>query len=174
MTNLSVRWGMGDFKKWGVLIMGGSDTPLWTMLHMRKRIISPHVFLDFPQILIFRVISGVKKCLSYSVSQEEYILWLWFLVCKSKMMTSTEACYIFSKFWLSLLLGRGGGSAVKGQKMAQNDKNFCQSYLVSQEWYLIWLWFLVHICKIISPAIFSIFSKFWFWVFRVKMSKNDP
>ena len=74
MTNLSVRWGMGDFKKWGVLIMGGSDTPLWTMLHMCKRIISPHVFLDFPQILIFRVNSGVKKCLSYSVSQEEYIL----------------------------------------------------------------------------------------------------
>ena len=39
MTNVMVRWGMGDFKKWGgILVMrddfemgGGGDTPLWTI-----------------------------------------------------------------------------------------------------------------------------------------------
>ena len=41
-ADLPVRWGMGNFKKWGDLVMrrmilkkgggGGVDTPLWTML----------------------------------------------------------------------------------------------------------------------------------------------
>ena len=38
---------------------------------------------------------------------------------------------------------------------------------ISQELYLVWLWFLVHMCKNEeneSPAIF-IFSKFWFFSF---------
>ena len=41
--------------------------------------------------------------------------------------------------------------------MVQNDKKWCLS--ISSQWYLIWLWFLVHICKvIISPAFFSVFQ----------------
>ena len=44
-----------------------------------------------------------------------------------------------------------GGEGV--QKIAQNDKTNL-SHSVSQELYLIWLWFLVHMCKMmISPAI---------------------
>ena len=48
--------------------------------------------------------------------------------------------------------------------MAQNDKNLCLSHFISQEAYIIWLWFLLHICKMmISSAIFFIFSKFCFF-----------
>ena len=81
-------------------------------------------------------------------------------------MTSPDAFFIFSKCWLSGLLGGGwGDGGRKGQKMAQNDqKNL--SHSISQELYLIWLWFLVHMCKMmISPAIFFIFSKVWFFGF---------
>ena len=55
-------------------------------------------------------------------------------------------------------------SGVKGQKMAQNDKQFCLLSSISQEPSIIWLSFMVHKCKmIISPGIFFIFSKFWFF-----------
>ena len=65
-------------------------------------------------------------------------------------------------------------SGVKGQNMAQNDKKFCLLHSVCQESYHLWLWFLEHMCKMISPAIFFIFSKFWFfrlWVDVVKGQK---
>ena len=82
------------------------------------------------------------------------------------MMTSPDAFFIFSKFRFSgLLVGVG-----KGQKMAQNDKKNL-SHSVSQKLYLTWLWFLVHMCKMmISPAIFFFFFHFFkiliFWVFQ--------
>ena len=59
--------------------------------------------------------------------------------------------------------------------MAQNDKRFCLSHSVSQEPYIIWLWFLVHMCKmIISPANFFTFQNFDFWGFQGgKRVKND-
>ena len=51
----------------------------------------------------------------------------------------------------------------KRAKMAQNDEKLCVFHYVSQEPYLIWLLFLVHMCKIvISPTFSFIFSKFWF------------
>ena len=53
---------------------------------------------------------------------------------------------------------------VKGQKMVQNDKKFCPSCFISQEPYIIWLSFMLHMCKmIISPGVFFSFSKFWFF-----------
>ena len=60
----------------------------------------------------------------------------------------------------------------KGEKMAHNyiQKIVCLT-LYPQELYLIWLWFLVHICKMmISPAFFFFFHFFKiliFWGFRV-------
>ena len=52
---------------------------------------------------------------------------------------------------------------VKGQKMAQNEKKLCLSCSISQEPYIIWFLFMVHLCKmIISPGVFFFFSKFWF------------
>ena len=100
-----------------------------------------------------------KLFLLYSMSQEADIIWLWFLVHMCKMMSSPDAFFIFSKFWFSGLLWGG----VKGQKMALNYKKVCLAYSLSQEPHLIWLSFLVHMCKMmIFPGIFFIFSKFWF------------
>ena len=57
--------------------------------------------------------------------------------------------------------------------MTQNDKKFL-SWLISQEPYIIWLSFMLHICKLISSGVFFFnFSKFWFSG-SVKMAKNGP
>ena len=48
----------------------------------------------------------------------------------------------------------------KGEKIAQNDKRFFLSHSLSQEPYIIWLSFMVHMCKmIISPGVFFHFFK---------------
>ena len=87
-------------------------------------------------------------------------MWLCFLLHKFKMMTSPDVFFIFSKFWFSGLLGERG---VTGQKMAQNDKKFCLTpYLRNCTSYEC---FLLHMCKMVSPAIFFIFSKVWFFRF---------
>ena len=71
---------------------------------------------------------------------------------------------------------------VKGQKMAQNDKKISPSRTISQEPYIIWSSFLI-LCKVmISPGVFFIFSKFWFfrllggggWVKGEKMTQKLP
>ena len=87
-------------------------------------------------------------------------IWSEFLVHMSKMMSSAIFFYYFKILIFQVV------REVKGQKMAQMDKKFSLSHSVSQEPYLIWLWFLVHMYKMmISPAIFFIFSKFWFFCF---------
>ena len=61
--------------------------------------------------------------------------------------------------------------------MVQNDKKFCLWHSVSQEPYIIWLSFMLHLCKMImSPGSFFIFSKFWFLglLGRGKRAKNGP
>ena len=64
---------------------------------------------------------------------------------------------------------------VKGQKVAQNEKLHL-SRAISQEQYSTWSWFLVLLCQMmISPVVFFIFSKFWF--FRLlggKGAKKGP
>ena len=100
----------------------------------------------------------VQNCKKLSVvpfiSETIYIsygLHLWY-TCMYKRTISPGFFFISSKFWLSGSLGWA-----KGQKVAQNDKIFCLSHSASQEPYIIWLWFLVHMCKI-----FFIFSEVWF------------
>ena len=67
----------------------------------------------------------------------------------------------FSKFWFSWLL-----VGLKGQKMAQNYKKFCRLLFISQEPYIIWLSFMIHLCKMmISSGVFSHFFKIL--IFRV-------
>ena len=47
--------------------------------------------------------------------------------------------------------------------MVQNDKKFCLLGSISQKPCIIWLSFMVQICKMmIYPVDFFIFSKFWF------------
>ena len=110
-------------------------------------------------------------CLSRSIFQESYIIWMSFLVYMVKMVISLSFYFIFFKiliFWVV----RG----VIGQKMFQNDKKICLSHLVSQEPYMTWLPFMLHLCKmIISSGGFFIFSKFWFFGLLVgKWAKNSP
>ena len=63
--------------------------------------------------------------------------------------------------------------------MVQNDEKFCSSCSISQEPCIMWLSFMIHICKIIIlPIIFFHFFKiFILWVFRgvkgQKMVQND-
>ena len=139
-------------------------------------------FFQFFKILIFRVVIRVKgqknspkcqKMLSVSISQEPYIIWLSFMVHMCKMIISPEFFFFFSKFWF---LGYRG---VKGQKTVQNVKKFCLLHSISQEPYVIWLSYMVHICKmIISSGVFIVFSKFWFsgsirGIKGQKMVQND-
>ena len=98
-----------------------------------------------------------KICLSCSISQEPYILWLSFVLHKCIMSTSCGIFSIFPKFWFSRLVG-------KGEKIAQNDKKCCLLHLISQELYITWPSLVVHKCKmVISPGIFLLYSKFWFF-----------
>ena len=71
----------------------------------------------------------------------------------------------FQNFGFLGCLKRWRGGAIS-QKWSKMTVSLCISG--SQELYFIWLWFLVHIYKMmISPVIFFIFSKFWFfWVFQ--------
>ena len=77
-------------------------------------------------------------CLSHSMSQEPYIIWLSFMIHMRKMVISAGIFFIFSKFWFF-----GSIEGVKGQKIAQNDKKLCLSHSVSQEPYMIYcdFWF---------------------------------
>ena len=71
---------------------------------------------------------------------------------------------------------------VKGQKTVQNNKKFCLSCSIFQEPYIIWLSFMVFLCKIIiSPGGFFSFSKSWFFgllegggMGGCKSAKNGP
>ena len=70
-------------------------------------------------------------------------------------MTSPDVFFIFFKSWFCGLSGGGIKKAKNGPKWQK-----ILSHFVSQELYLIWLWFLVHMCKImIHPPSFFIFSK---------------
>ena len=140
------------------------------VVHMCKMIISPGVIFHFFKILIFWVVRAVKSqkmvqnvkklCLSRLICQEPYIIWLSFMLHLCKMMISPGIFFHFFSFKiLTFWVARG----VKGQKTVQNDKKICPLHSISQEPYIIWLSFMVDICKmIISSGFFFIFSKFQF------------
>ena len=119
------------------------------MVELWKMVIQP--FFSFFKVLIFQVVGGIKRqktvqndkkfCPLISISQESYILWLSFMVNIYKMIISSDVLFIFLKFWFS-----GFRRRVKGQKLVENDKKFCQSCSMSQEPYIIWLSYMVHIC----------------------------
>ena len=134
--------------------------------------ISP-VFFQFFKILIFQVVKRLKEqkmpqnaenfCLSHLIFQGPYIIWSSFII--HIMYKRIISPAIFFQFFQNLKF------RIKGQKMAQNDKNFLS---VSQELYIIWLRYLVHMCKMmISPANFFIFKILIFGIFRGQQAKND-
>ena len=118
-------------------------------------------FFQFFKILIFWVVMGVKgqktvqndkknsdchpSCLRNHTS---YNCHLWY------------TCYqIFSKFWFFRLLK---GKKVK--KLSKMTKKVSPPCFMSHEPYIIWLSFMVHLCKmVISPGYFFSSSEFWFF-----------
>ena len=106
----------------------------------------------FPFFLNFK-----RFCLLHFISRESYIIWWSFMVHLCEIIIFPGIFFHFFKiliFWVV----RG----VKGQKMVQNEKKLCLLRSISQETYIIWFSFMVHMCKmIISMAIFFIFSEFW-------------
>ena len=97
-------------------------------------------------------------------------MWLSFMVRICKMISS-GLLNIFSKiliFWVH----RG----IKEKKMVQNYKKLCLLCSISQELYIIWLSFMVQMCKIIiSPDVFFNFKILIFWfVRRAERAKNGP
>ena len=129
--------------------------------------------------MIIQVVRGVKGqkmtqndqklCFLCLISEEPYITWSSFMVHMCKRIIFLG---LFVHFFQ--IFNFGVNCVVKGQKMVQNDKNFCLLHSIFQEAYIIWLWFLVRICKMmISVAIFFSFSKLWFsrflrWCKRTK------
>ena len=89
-----------------------------------------------------------------------------FLLHKFKMMTSSGTFFIFLKFWSKIFWSK---------KMIQNDKTNL-SHSVSQELFLRWVWFLVHMCKMmISPVTYLFIYFFHFFkilIFQVFQSSS--
>ena len=115
--------------------------------------------------------------LLHAISKEQYSIWSWFLVhlCKMmiphlcKMIILPGIFFSFSKVWFFRLLG-----GCKCKKMVQNDKKLCPLRLMYQEPCIIWLSFLLRMCKkIISSGVFHCFKILIFWVVRgVKRPKK--
>ena len=107
-----------------------------------------------------------------STSQEQYNVWWRFLVHLCKMIISP---YFF--FHVFKILIFRAFREVKGQKKVQNNIKFCSSCSISQESYIIWLSFMLHMCKMISPVVFFNFKILIFQVIRglkgQKMVQND-
>ena len=116
-------------------------------------------------------------CLSRLISQEPYIIWLSFIVHMWKNYNISSCFFHFFKiliFWVV----RG----VKRKKMTQNEKKILSvTCSISQEPYITWLSFMVHLYKmIISPGVLNFFKILIFWVVRgvkgqklSKMKKNS-
>ena len=126
---------------------------------MCKRIIFPvDFFFSFFQNFNFLGCKGAKngpkwqKIMSAALHISGIIRsWFWFLVHMCKMITSPGTFFIFSFYF-------PGCWGDKNAKTSTNDKTFCLSHSVSP--YLIWLRFLVHMCKMmIFPELFFHFFK---------------
>lgn len=95
MTNMLVRWGIGDFKKsWRDPSNGGLDTPLWAMdrinkgmYHGRKMNLHTHI-KQFLQQTIFSLVSG-----QYFVYVEYTICCTQHNACNQETFTGTNLEY---------------------------------------------------------------------------------
>ena len=144
------------------------------MVPMCKMIISLVFFLIFNflffhlfKILIFWVVRGVKgqkwskstKYLSITLDISgniHFMIVIYVHMCKMIMSPGVFSVFQNFNFWVV--------SGVKEQKMAKNNIKFCLSCFISQELNIIWLSFMVLMCKIIiSPGFIVIFSECWFF-----------
>ena len=119
-------------------------------------------------------------CLLHSIFREPYIVWLSFMIhiCMVQMCKMIISPGVFLNFQILIFQVVIG---LKGQKMAQNYKNFCLLHLIFQEQYIIWSSFMVHM-YVWKDNISGNFFHFFFQNFdfqdhkgwRVKRAKNDP
>ena len=79
-----------------------------------------------------------KFCPSCSISQEPYIRWSSFVVCKCKMIIYSGFFPIFSKLWFFRLLG--GSKGIKWPEMTKNSVVCHALYLRNHTSYDLHLW----------------------------------
>ena len=135
------------------------------MVLMFKMIISSGVFFIFSKFWFSGLLGGKraknslkwqKICLSCSISQEPFLIWLSFVVQKCKVIISLGV-FFFNYYFKILIFGLLGGS--KGKNGPKWQIVLCTVYLRNHASYDSW--FMVHLCKrIISQGVFYIFSKF--------------
>ena len=125
------------------------------MVHLSKVMISPGVFFIFSKFWFCKLLvhykfkkmtqNGKKLCCASCLrNYTSFYCNLWYTCVWNDV---SKCSFTFSKFWIFWV--------VKGVKS-------CLSCSISQEPYIIWLSFMVHMCKMtISPGWFFIFS-FWF------------
>ena len=125
-------------------------------------------FFHFFKILIFWVVRGGKKAkngpkwkkIMSAVLHISRNIHHMIFICGAHVQNDNISRQFFHFFKILIFQVVRG---VKGQKMVQNDKKFCLLHSISQEPYIIWLSFMVHMCKmIISPGVFSFFQNFDF------------
>ena len=88
------------------------------------------------------------------------------------MMISPGVFYLWKFFFLVVI----GGGGVKGQKIAQNEKQQLHaSRTISQGLYSLWSRVLVHLCKMMmSPGAFTFLIFSFFGLLGGKRTKNSP
>ena len=145
----------------------------WFLVHLYK-MISFSIFFVFFNFDFFGGFFGGKRVknspndkklrLSCSISQE-HTSWLSFAVHMCKTIISPGVFFTFFQ-----ILSFGVNSRVRGQEMAENDK-WCLQHSTSQESYIIWLWFVAHmciycvvlVCYFFESVIRKIIFKFQIW-----------
>ena len=148
-------------------------------------ILFPGLFFIFSKVWFSQFSGGwkdkkcpkmTKKSVWHALKFQEtciYFMWSSFMVHMCKRIISPG---IFFNFWKFSFSGSLGGEGVKGKKWPKMTKELCLPHTISQELYIISLWFLVHMFKMmISPAIFFFFKKYFsFFGFQVnKRVKSD-
>ena len=151
-------------------------------VYMCKMVISSGTFFIFAKFCFFWVVKMQKGKKKNSPKWQKILSIVLYIsgtipsmiVIYGTLVWNDNTSRQFSYFWKILIFWVVRG--VKWQKMFQNDKKFHLLYSISQEPYMIWLSFMVYVCKmIISPGMFFIFAKFWFFdLLSVKKGKNGP
>ena len=128
---------------------------MWSLINLKRAIKSyPH------HNKRAKIAPNEKELYPCTISQKQYSIWSWGLVQLCKMMISWGVFFIFFEIFIFCAVRGGGGGEGGWQKIAQNEKQLHSSCTISQGQYSLWLWVLVHLCKMmISPGIFFIF--FW-------------
>ena len=149
--------------------MGDSRYTFEKCTHLKNDIISGPFFI-FSKVWFSQFSGGwkdkkcpkmTKKSVWHALKFQEtciYFMWSSFMVHMCKRIISPG---IFFNFWKFSFSGSLGGEGVKGKKWPKMTKELCLPHTISQELYIISLWFLVHMFKMmISPAIFFFFKIF--------------